>query len=375
MTMYEIHVLMNYPANCLNRDDMGSPKTVVFNGTERIRISSQSLKRAWRTSELFSETFGKIASRTRGLPELVGINMSEKGCSEEMILAAKKVISTDKKRLKDDPDTKQFTMEKMEFYSLDEVSMIADVIIEKYNDDPIAFSNMKYEDISKICKESKVGITMDQAMFGRMVTDETVGKIDAAVQVAHAMSTNAGALESDYFVAVDDLIANGVLDGPSAVGHMNTTDYDSSCFYEHVIIDTDQLKENLKNNDDSLDYVMHVCSEFVKVMAFTSPSARQNTFEAHVVPEAIYVEMKDRKIPVNMCNAFNIPARRNVSEESVKKLANEVDRVKTVYGLDTKHAVWLKTREEYSTPLSKDVTIVNSLQDLICKLNEWADEE
>ena len=131
MTMYEIHVLMNYPANCLNRDDMGSPKTVVFNGTERIRISSQSLKRAWRTSKLFKESFGDVAARTRGLPELVGDSLEKKGCDAEMIIAAKKVISTDKKRSKDATDADPYMMDKMEFYSAEEVDMIADTLIQK----------------------------------------------------------------------------------------------------------------------------------------------------------------------------------------------------------------------------------------------------
>lgn len=374
MTMYEIHMLMNYPANCLNRDDTGTPKTVLFNGTERIRISSQCLKRAWRTSSQFKKSFGEIAARTRLLPELVADELKNRGHDEEMILSAKKVISTEKKRRKDAPDTDPYLMDKMEFYSPEEVCMITDAVESAYDSDPKKFVKMTYSDISGMCKDKRAGITIDQAMFGRMVTDATVGEIDAAVQVAHAFSTNASAMESDYFVAVDDLIATGAKNGPSAVGHMNTTDFDSSCFYEHVVIDMDQLEKNLKGSEEAKKYLPKVCSEMLKVMAFTSPSARQNTFEAHVVPEVIYVEEKEDKIPVNLCNAFDEPSYKNVAKESVAKLAKEADRIEKVYGLKPKHAIWLKTRDTYEVPESESTLVVDSFDDLVNKLNEWAAE-
>lgn len=374
MTMYEIHMLMNYPANCLNRDDTGTPKTVLFNGAERIRISSQCLKRAWRTSPLFRNAFGEIACRTRLLPELVADELKKKGRDEEMIRSAKKVISTDKKRKKDASEDDPYLMDKMEFYSPEEVRMIADAVETAYDADPAKFKKLSYADISGMCKDQKAGITIDQAMFGRMVTDQTVGEIDAAVQVAHAMSVNAASMESDYFVAVDDLLALGEKEGPSSVGHMNTTDYDSSCFYEHVVIDMDQLIKNLKDSDEAKAYLAHICSEMVKVMAFTSPSARQNSFEAHVVPEVIYVEQKDEKIPVNLCNAFAEPSYRNVAAESVRKLADEADRMESVFGLKPKHAVWLKTRESYATPKSDDITIVSSITELMNQMDQWSAE-
>lgn len=377
MTMYEIHVLMNYPANCLNRDDTGSPKTVVFNGTERIRISSQALKRSWRTSKLFSEYFGNIAFRTRGLPELVANELKNRNHDDEYILTAKKIISTDKKRKNEALDSDPWMMDKMEFYSAEEVKMIADAVehLISSTDDKKEIAKFNYADVTKECKGKRAGITVDQAMFGRMVTDETVGEVDAAVQVAHAFSTNTGALESDYFVAIDDLIANGTMDGAASAGHMNTSDYDSSCFYEHVVIDEDQLMENLHNSSNLSDLCKNVCANFVKVMAFTAPSAKQNTFEAHVVPEAIYVEEKEDKIPVNLCNAFDVPARKNVAQESVKKLASEIDRVKSVYAIPSKHSIWLKTREEYAEPESKEVTVVTTLNDMLSKLSDWSNEE
>jgi CRISPR system Cascade subunit CasC len=48
MKFIELHILQSYPVSCLNRDDMGSPKSAVFGGVTRSRISSQCLKHAIR---------------------------------------------------------------------------------------------------------------------------------------------------------------------------------------------------------------------------------------------------------------------------------------------------------------------------------------
>ena len=373
MTMYEIHMLMNYPANVLNRDDTGTPKTVNFNGTQRIRISSQCLKRSWRNSPIFKDAFHEIGTRTRGLPELVGLEMQKRGIDEDTILACKKVIATGKHKNDDDP----WMMDKMEFYSPAEVQMITDTVLALKNEKkPAEFAKLKYQDIAKLCGAKKAGITMDQAMFGRMVTDETVGNIDAAIQVAHAISTNAGALDSDYFTAVDDMIADGRMAGESVTGHMNDTDFDSGCFYEHVVIDMDQLKTNLKDNEGNIEEALRkVVPTFVKTMAYTSPSAKQNTFEAHVLPEVIYVVEKEDKIPVNMCNAFDRPTGRDAAGESIKKLADEVDREKNVYDISSLHAVWFKTRDEYATPKSNSIKVVTTMHDLMEEISSWDDAE
>ena len=44
----EFHILQSFPVTCLNRDDVGSPKTAMIGGTMRARVSSQCWKRAVR---------------------------------------------------------------------------------------------------------------------------------------------------------------------------------------------------------------------------------------------------------------------------------------------------------------------------------------
>ena len=68
--LIEVHMLKNYPPVNLNRDDSGAPKSCFFGGVQRGRISSQCLKRSWRTSDIF-QAVGSVGVRTRKLPELV----------------------------------------------------------------------------------------------------------------------------------------------------------------------------------------------------------------------------------------------------------------------------------------------------------------
>jgi len=55
----QLHLLTAYPPANLNRDDMGSPKTAKMGGYDRLRVSSQCLKRTWRTSEIFESAISK----------------------------------------------------------------------------------------------------------------------------------------------------------------------------------------------------------------------------------------------------------------------------------------------------------------------------
>lgn len=55
----QLHLLTSYPPANLNRDDLGRPKTAKMGGFDRLRVSSQSLKRAWRTSDIFESAIEK----------------------------------------------------------------------------------------------------------------------------------------------------------------------------------------------------------------------------------------------------------------------------------------------------------------------------
>ena len=68
----QLHLLTFYPPSNLNRDDTGKPKTAIIGGATRLRISSQALKRAWRTSDIAETILARhLGKRTQRIGSLV----------------------------------------------------------------------------------------------------------------------------------------------------------------------------------------------------------------------------------------------------------------------------------------------------------------
>ena len=377
--LYEIHMLKNYPPSNLNRDESGSPKTCYFGGTQRGRISSQCLKRAWRTSELFSQAFEKNGIRSRMLPDLVAEELSNRGMAPDMVEAVKlKVTGIANK--KGDEKSELITTQVI-FFSSADICAIADMMEEKAKSagSVEAFKELKVtveEKNKKKEKERKEEVekrpmSMDIALFGRMVTSAAFANVEAAVQTAHAISTHTVNQESDYFSAMDELL--GAEDtGAAMIGDI---DYNSSCYYHYIAIDTDILAENLKNSPDVLNLIQKVLPTFVEVMAYADPSGKQNSFAGHVLPELLCVEVKDKKIPVSYANAFAQPVRfsgrTKLIEESLDKLIGEIDLLDDAFGLEKRHRAWFAPRID-KTP--KNAETVKTMGELLAKCAAWAKE-
>ena len=161
------------------------------------------------------------------------------------------------------------------------------------------------------------------------------------MQVAHAISTNKVAVESDYFTAMDDMLTGGSLDeaGAAMIGDV---DFNSSCYYVYASVDTDALRENLKYAEDAGAIVHKAVPALLRAMAFTDPSGKQNSFAGHVLPSVVMVECKEQKIPTSMVNAFVEPAGKggDLVLQSAKKLAAEVDMTARNFGLNVKERLW-----------------------------------
>ena len=83
----QLHLLTAYPPANLNRDDMGSPKTAKMGGYDRLRVSSQCLKRTWRTSDAFAEALeGHIGIRTKEMGLKAYQLMMDKGITHKKAL-------------------------------------------------------------------------------------------------------------------------------------------------------------------------------------------------------------------------------------------------------------------------------------------------
>ena len=357
--LIEIHMLKNYPPVNLNRDDSGAPKSCFFGGVQRGRISSQCLKRSWRTSELF-RSLGSFAIRTRSMPALVGERLAEMGVAQDFVDAAvKKLTGIANKEGKE--NTKGNITTQIVIYSNDEIERIAQAVKAAIDEDGTlkAFSKRSPKEFDKLKSCAKeLPITADIALFGRMVTSEYFADVDASMQVAHAISTHAVNRESDYFTAVDDIL--GQTDDSSGAGMIGDVDYNSCCYYEYAALDTDILCDNLKNLPNRDEFLEKLIPTLLKVMAYTNPSGKQNTFAGQVLPDVVMVECKQEKIPLSYVNAFEVPVaswsgQPNIVKKSIDQFVDHVDCMDAAYELPVQHRAFFAPRYKDHSPKTCEV--------------------
>ena len=366
--LIEIHMLKNYAPTNLNRDDTGAPKTCMFGGVQRGRISSQCLKRSWRTSPILADAFD-LGIRTRMLPVKIGERLEKSGLDEKEIKAVKKLVSEigiskknkgkneeDSSKKKDEEETNKTNQ--IIFYSPEEINALVEYLgheiqkIKKAEKDEAKIlkkiSGISLSDFAEEIKNrSKRSVSIDMALFGRMVTSDLLDNMEASMQVAHAVSTNKVNMESDYFTAVDDLIADSADETGS--GMIGDIDYNSSCYYIYASLDTDKLLENLKNCENASEIVRKAIPALVETMAFSNPSGKQNSFAGHSLPSAVLVECRERKIPVSYVNAYEKPVRAKgdsgIVGESVSRLKAECLKTEKLFGLKSAKRLWFTTED------------------------------
>ncbi len=334
--LIQIHMLQNYAPSNLNRDDTGSPKDAVFGGVRRGRISSQCLKRSIRHSTAFVEAFkgdGLLASRTKRLPELIRAELEALGVAKGDVAAiVQRVPEIGRESAKgsgakaegEEVETKQLI-----FVAPNEIRPMAEKLLEIYRREGTGWAKAKIENITKELGAS-VPLSVDVAMFGRMTTSAAFQNIEAAVQVAHALSTNALAQEFDYYTAVDDL------SGESGAGMIGDIEFNSSTYYKYVNVHWEGLLANLGGDAE-------LCSQAVLALlvaaATAQPSGKQNTFAAQNLPDFVLVEVRRENLPVSYANAFMQPVRAGYGQDtlmtmSIKALCEYRDRLHRMYDLD-----------------------------------------
>ena len=343
--LYEIHMLKNYPPTNLNRDDTGAPKTCLFGGVMRGRVSSQCLKRSWRTSPSFRAEIGdeNLGIRTRKLPVLVAEKLVGMGVTQEFADAIQPRLTgignKEGKETKDGNATAQVI-----FYANEDIAAVAETVKALLENCKTVkdVQKLKAKDIQAAVTGADVRpVTLDIALFGRMVTSDAFRDVEASMQVAHAISTNKVSVESDYFTAMDDMLSGSSMDelGAAMIGDV---DFNASCYYVYASIDTDALAENLKYAENADEIVRKAIPALIRAMAFTDPSGKQNSFAGHVMPSVVMVQCKEKKIPTSMVNAFVEPVGKggDLVKQSAEKLAAEVDMTARNFGLEVKERLW-----------------------------------
>jgi CRISPR system Cascade subunit CasC len=363
----QLHMLVSYPPSNLNRDDLGRPKTAVIGGTQRLRISSQSLKRAWRTSDIFSEHLkDNMGKRTKEMGVkvkesiLTGVPLKElcdgkatadpkkvTGITEEnanvwalkiaSVFVDKSSKETSKKTKKGAPeepegeikDTKEkktnvdkdsLKGEQLVFYSNNEIAAIQTLISTLINEN----RTPKPDELSGLLKEELSSV--DVAMFGRMLANATRYNFEAAVQVAHAVTVHEVAVEDDYFTAVDDLNKG---EDDAGAGHLGETEFASGLFYEYVCIDTTLLEKNL-GGDKAL--AKNAIRALVEAAAKIAPSGKQNSFASRAYASYLLVEkgsQQPRSLSVAYLGALK---EKNLLGAAITSLNDTRKKMDDVYG-------------------------------------------
>ncbi len=318
----QLHLLTAYGPSNLNRDDTGRPKSVVFGGVPRLRVSSQSLKRAWRTSEVFAEKLdGHLASRTQRLGKAVLGRLSDGGMDPAVALKTTRKIAGVFGKIRDEKDGEPTFIEQLVFVSPEERKSAFDLADRALAGETI--ENPKGEDLLR-----KSDTAADIAMFGRMLADTPKFNREAAVQVAHAFTTHRSIAEDDYYVAMDDLVSRTEPEDAGA-GFLNVQEFGAGVFYLYVCIDRDLLLRNLGDTNAIRDASL---AALVEAATTVAPTGKQASFASRA--RALYVlGEKGSAQPRSLAAAFLKPVSGNDQGSlSIKGLEGFRDDLDAVYG-------------------------------------------
>lgn len=368
MTQFiQLHALVSYPPSNLNRDDLGRPKTAIMGGANRLRISSQSLKRAWRTSELFESSISdeSIEVFDKSLPKHIGQRsktFSEKWFKSEMV---RNNIDDDLADLWSKDISLAFGQVENDENKLSQLAHLSDVEIQgcylfvkklitylKHNEkltegEKEVFIKLeklqesrskkkKSDDIKKvnqqIAKELHPEIlnsgktSVDIALFGRMLASSPAYNVEAAAQVAHAVTVHAVKVDDDYFTAVDDLNNH---DEDAGAAHIGETGFASGVFYLYVCIDKTQLCKNLQNDTELTNKTL---AALVEAMAKVSPTGKQNSFASRAYTSYLLAEIGSQQ-PRSLSVAFLKPVQgQDLLSDAIESLVAQCDSFDKVYG-------------------------------------------
>ena len=327
-TYVDIHVIQSLPPSCVNRDDSGSPKSAVYGGVRRLRVSSQSWKRAARLYFNNLLDASDVGVRTKRVAELLAARITEDAPDlaesapalvGEVFKAARIKLSAPRK--KDGPLESGYLL----FLSTSQIARLAELAIAAAR----GGEALDAKAVKKIFKEAHA---VDIALFGRMVADNTDLNIDAACQVAHAISTHAAENEYDFFTAVDDEKSRSEEEDAGA-GMMGTVEFSSATMYRYATVNIDMLRHNLGDGQAGL----RALEVFIRGFCLSMPTGKQNTFANRTVPEAVVVAVREDQ-PVSLAGAFEeaVPAdaARGYVARSVEALARHAATIEDNYGLE-----------------------------------------
>jgi CRISPR system Cascade subunit CasC len=342
MKLIELHILQSFPVSCLNRDDVGAPKTAIFGGATRARISSQCLKRAIRfyakelCPELFAGERSKLivrpiaeASERCGAPAEKALEAARKFCNE--------LATFDEAAFK--KNEKMLKVKTLMFLSpaeREEIGKELATLLNENKDDKTL--DKKIKSAAGKIQAAKLKDAADIALFGRMVATDHSLTVEGAAMFSHALSTHRADNDIDFYTAVDDLQREDpdVKDEDRAgSGMMGTLEFTSAVYYRYV-----GLNLGLLWNQDHLEVLptddrRRVVDAFLHAAILAVPGARKNSMNANTLPGYVFGLVKDKGQPLQLINAFEKPVifKNGLIEASIEALKEHHEQLRKTWGI------------------------------------------
>lgn len=345
MNLIELHILQSFPVTCLNRDDLGAPKSARFGGVDRARVSSQCWKRAVRelAHETTPELFG--ASRSKILGPAIEKAAKALGADDRLTAAVKEIVLDAMNR----DEKKQDMVKTLFFFSPESLKNVvrplvtegdrklsAEIVDGLLSDDEKKVKKAK-KDAEKLSKDllkafgEKVSDAADIALFGRMVADDASQTVEGAALFSHALSTHAVRSELDFFSAVDDEKKDA---DDAGAGQIGTIEFSSACYYRYVGINLDLLGKSELFDQSQIKAVLE---NFIRAAILANPAARKNSMFGQGLPSYV-LAVRRKGQPLSLANAFEKPVEAKKGSgyvgPSIEALKKEWNDLKAAFGLD-----------------------------------------
>ena len=354
MKLIELHILQSFPVSCLNRDDVGAPKTAVFGGANRARISSQCLKRAIREQAKELEQSQALSparfagQRSRLIIDPLAKGLQSHSVPEPRAIEIAKIVGnylakTDEAAAKKE----QLKVKTLMFLSPTEIDAIAKALADTVEKDPKAKDLEKA--VAKACKSAALKDAADIAIFGRMVASDHSLTVEGAGLFSHALSTHKAENDIDFFSAVDDLQGPG----EAGAGMTGTLEFTSATYYRYVGLNLGLLADANHLGALSPEERGSVIDTFLRAAILAVPGARKNSMNANTVPGYVLGLVKDKGQPLQLINAFEKPlsSRDGFMDDSISALRKYHESLKKTWSIE---------------PVA-DVSIPNKPLDEFCK--------
>ncbi len=325
MKLIELHILQSYPVSCLNRDDVGAPKTANFGGVSRARLSSQCLKRAVRLAAAVESPENFQGIRSRFLKGPFQSALQEAGLDEAE--AKKKADEICAEFSKQDGKNKDQVTTAV-YLSPGEITQIAQAI-------------QSGEDVKKAIKNAQRLDAADIALFGRMVANDATLNVEGAAMFSHAISTHKASNDIDFYSAVDDRKADAEDAGAGMIG---TLEFTSATYYRYAAINLDLFADEKHLGALTPEERRTILKSFIKATLMAVPGARKNSMNAATLPFAVLGIRKDKGQPVQLVNAFENPVKadgKGFDQASREAMEAEHEKLKDTWGIETTKELWM----------------------------------